>query len=306
MFQKRFLVFVLIIALLAGCATPPVSNGPAVQPVAQPQNNTVAEAAKAEATQVPAGGTFTTSDGKILVTPVPVRVPTPPVLQGEYDGLSVYYLYNPVDFQQAGLALVPVGTVSGAIALADTPLPGPADIIAFIVYGTAIVAYVAYQANVPATTIYYETPEDLTAMLALWATLSAYIPVSPEHKEAHTVVAGSSNVATQVFADLQRRWPPDPNENDPTKQVLCYVLKYGGQVMRYLVWAGTNLSATGLPRGNLSWWQYHPTTGPEAYGYGGKSLQTMQNVPKDLQGQGYTIEPSSCNNFTPPFQLLGQ
>lgn len=240
-----------------------------------------------------------TAEGKILTTPVAVRVPTPPVLQQEYETLSLYYLYNPVDFQEAGIALVPVG----GIGLLDSPLPGPADVIGLIVYGTVVVAYVAYTATVPVGTIYYDTPEDLVATLGMFGTLAKYLPVTEEHKQAHTVVVGSSNVATQVFADLSNRWPPDPNEQDPTRKVLCYILKSGTKVLRYLVWAGVEYSATGLPRGNISWWQYGPN-GPEVYGYSGKSLRTMENVPNDLQGKGYTIEQSSCDNFTPPFQLL--
>ena len=243
--------------------------------------------------------TISTAEGKVLTTPVPMRVPTPPVLQGEYEGLSVYYLYEPVDFAQAGLAVVPIGS----IAVLDTPLPGPADAIALIVFGTAVVAYVVYTTTVPVGTIYYETPDDLVATLGMFGTLAGYIPVTEEHKQAHTVVVGSSNVATQVFADLSNRWPPDPNENSEIRKVLCYVLKSGSKVVRYLVWAGVEYSATGLPRGNLSWWQYGPN-GAEAYGYSGKSLRTMQNVPTDLQGKGYSIEQSSCDNFTPPFQLL--
>lgn len=133
--------------------------------------------------------------------------------------------------------------------------------------------------------------------------LTDYVPVTQNHNVDHTVVAGSSNTATQIFAELQGRWPPNPNENDPLKKVLCYVLREGDKVLRFMVWAGTHESATGLLRGNYSWWQYGPS-GAEAYGYSNKSLGTVQNVPTDLQGKGYTVDSVSCDSFTPPFQLL--
>lgn len=138
---------------------------------------------------------------------------------------------------------------------------------------------------------------------AIGPTVTAYLPVTEEHKTEHSVLVGSGNAATVIFQELQGRWPPDPNEQDPTKRVLCYVLKGINGIERYLVYAGTGLSATGLEMGNLSWWQNGPA-GPEAYGYPGKSLRTMQNVPGDLKGGGYTIDKIDCDKFTPPFQLL--
>ncbi|PKN02612.1 hypothetical protein CVU76_01065 [Candidatus Dojkabacteria bacterium HGW-Dojkabacteria-1] len=300
---RKLVVYVLVVAMLAACSTPPsgVNTQPVAQPVAIPDSsNQPLAQASAEATIVPAGGSITTSEGKVITTPTPVRIQTPPTLQEDVDGLQVYYLYKPINWQEAGIAVMPIGA---AVGVMDSPAPGPADVLALIVWGTLTVGYVVYTANVPVGAIYYDNPMDLSAALALWASVLGYIPVSPEHKEAHTVVAGSSNVATQVFADLKNRWPPDPNEQDPIKKVVCYALKSGNQVLRYLVWAGTNYSATGIPRGNLSWWQFGPS-GPEAYGYGGKSFETMRNVPKDLAGKGYTIDPVGCDSFTPPFQLL--
>lgn len=139
---------------------------------------------------------------------------------------------------------------------------------------------------------------------AVGSTVTAYIPVTEEHKTEHSVLVGSGNAATVIFEELQGRWPPDPNEQDPTKRVLCYVLRGINGIERYLVYAGTGLSATGLEMGNLSWWQNGPA-GPEAFGYPKKSLRTMENVPGDLAKEGkYTIEKVNCDQFTPPFQLL--
>ena len=302
MFRKLVISVLIFAMLLCGC-TPAVSQQQEIYPVDQSKPSV-----KTEGTQVPAGGTIKTAEGKVLTTPqaLPVAIPVPtPVFQGEYDGLSIYYLYKPVDFEEMAVALVPVGSLGMKVSLLDTPVFGPADIVAIVVIGTAIVGYIVYQTALPTGSIYYEDMQDLAAILALWTTVSAYIPVTEEHKSLHTVVAGSTNVATQVMQDLSGRWPPDPNEQDPARKILCYVLKNGSQIVRYLVWAGVELSATGLPRGNISWWQHGPS-GPEAYGYKGKSLRTMENVPTDLQGKGYSIVPTSCDNFTPPFQLLGQ
>lgn len=218
--------------------------------------------------------------------PKPVPVQTPPVFQEEVDGLSIYYLYEPIDISQ--MAIVPT---FGGIALADGIIPGPADMVGLIVVGGVIIAYVVGRVPIE---IYYDGIQDLNGTISY---LAQYIPVTQDHDTNHTVVAGSSTIATTIFTELLNKWPPKDNNTR------CFILKKGPEILRYLVWSFTNLSSTGIPRGNLSWWQYGPE-GPEAYSYQGKSLRTMKTLPKDLEGQGYDIEDIDCNSISPPFNLL--
>jgi hypothetical protein len=290
--MSRTAVIVLLVIAIVMTSCAPIGAPLSITPVPE------AKVSQATATEVPARGSFTSTEGNVIVTPVPMRVPTPPTLQGSDSGLQVYYYYEPINFQQMGVVVMPMTTFAGGAALLDGPLP-VGDVVGILVLSGTAIAYVVYKTAVPAGAIYYQDPADLAAMLALWGSLLAYIPVSPEHKAEHTVVLGSTNVATQVFTELYGKWPPKNGD-----QTYCYLLKAGEEVLRFLVWSYTGTSATGVLRGNLNWWQFGPS-GPEAYGYRNKSFNTMESVPTDLQGKGYTITKTSCDNHFPPFSLIG-
>jgi hypothetical protein len=61
-----------------------------------------------------------------------------------------------------------------------------------------------------------------------------------------------------------------------------------------------------VERGAVSWWQYHPESGAEAFGYSGKSGATLDKVPSDLDASKFRMVPYDCNNMQPPFGLLYQ
>lgn len=101
---RKLLGFTLVIAFLSGCATPPVSS---VQPTpARIELAPVVEESTVEPI-VSAGTPIVTSDGDYIatLTSVPLPVATP-VLQGEFEGLKVYYLYEPIDFQTMQIAFI--------------------------------------------------------------------------------------------------------------------------------------------------------------------------------------------------------
>lgn len=166
---KKFAILIVLATLLAGCATPSgVSSQPVPQPIEVPSNQT-------KATVVPGGSTVQTSEGKMIQVPSPVAVPTPPVLQEEKDGLQVYYLYQPINWKEAGIAVMPIGATIGVL---DSPAPGPADVLGLVVWGNVTIAYVLYTALVPTGAIYFEDPMDLSSILALCSAEVSLMEVS--------------------------------------------------------------------------------------------------------------------------------
>jgi len=119
-----------------------------------------------------------------------------------------------------------------------------------------------------------------------------FIPISSAHNPAHTPVL--SPEATTRVDTIVTIWtvqgPPPPENTD----IRCVLLKSGETAIRWLIWQKTGLSATGLPRGNLSWFD---KLGWED-SYPDKSGVTLTDVPKDLRDNPeISMQEVSCKDF---------
>lgn len=119
-----------------------------------------------------------------------------------------------------------------------------------------------------------------------------FIPISAKHNQEHTPNL-SPEAATRVDT-IVTIWtvqgPPPPENTD----LRCVIMKAGETAIRWLIWQKTGLSATGIPRGNLSWFD---KLGWED-SYANKSGATLTDVPTDLRDNPeISMQEVSCKDF---------
>ncbi|MBN1162598.1 hypothetical protein JXA34_02530 [Patescibacteria group bacterium] len=124
--------------------------------------------------------------------------------------------------------------------------------------------------------------------------------MSQGHHGTHDV--GTDPAATARFNHLVNSWnvanfsnPEDPNK---INRIVCYVVKEGSKIARYVAWHGTRVSSLGTQYGNLNWWQLGEE-GWEAYSYDDMNFSRL-GLPKDLDPQRFSWENVNCDSMYPP------
>lgn len=119
------------------------------------------------------------------------------------------------------------------------------------------------------------------------------IPLSDAHHAEH-----DATLDPEAYARVQGLlsvWPTFGPPDGPN--IKCVVLKFAGEVVRYVVWKQTGLSATLVARGDLFW--YDATN--QWHTYANKSLTTLKDVPTDLRNDTrFTVDDASCSDFHLP------
>lgn len=118
-----------------------------------------------------------------------------------------------------------------------------------------------------------------------------YIPVSTSHNLVHSpALDADARTRVEVLISFwTKAGPPlDPN------RVKCIVMMLANVPTRWIVWTLTGFSSTGIPRGDLSWFDRFGWEGS----YPNKSGATLLDTPTDLRGNSQiSMEEVSCNDF---------
>lgn len=155
--------------------------------------------------------------------------------------------------------------------------------------------------------IYGDTDLEKTTVFdgVLQATVGTdYIPLGLGHHPDHSPLADTEALA-RVEAINFASPPPNPDLQRYLNTVRCVMMMLGDTPVRFIIWRFTGFSSTGVPMGDVSWfdklgWQ-------DSYAL--KSGDTLTNVPKDLRGNSdVSMKEVSCTgaNFPDPPALSPQ
>lgn len=125
---------------------------------------------------------------------------------------------------------------------------------------------------------------------------SDYIPLSDKHNPAHT----PNHLNPQVTAMVQTvitQWTTYGPPSGPDWK--CAILKLGETAVRWIFWHQTGFSTTGVPKGDLTW--FDKVTWQD--GYPLKSGNTVYDLPTDLRNNpdypGAQMVPTDCDKMPP-------